>query len=375
LLHASEEKNSMFNIQAAPKTFGEPSLARRQIAAGAMAGLALATFPGWAALPPVSAGPWKSGEANVRGIRIGYVEQGTGPLVLLCHGFPELWSSWRHQIPALAAAGYRAVAPDLRGYGRTGGPKTTSDYAITELTADLVGLVDSLGEKSCFLVGHDFGAVLAWNAVLLAPDRFKAVAALSVPYNQRRDSPPLATMRRAVGGNFHYILYFQEPGIAEAELDADPARFLSAFFYTASGESAAQRQRIAPRSSRARLLETLLESQTLPKWLSEADFRYYVESFRETGFTGALNWYRNLDRNWELMKAYDGATITHPTLFVAGEHDPVLRNTRANFEALKATVPGLRRATILPGCGHWVQQECPDEVNRELISFLQSVRN
>lgn len=365
----------MTNAQATPGMHDETDAARRRFAIGAMVGLASASIPSWAAAPPIPPGPWKSGESSVRGVRMSYVEQGSGPLVLLCHGFPELWFSWRHQIPALAGAGYRALAPDLRGYGRTSGSKTLADYAITELTADLVGLLDALGEKACFLVGHDFGAVLAWNAMLLAPERFKAIAALSVPYNQRRDSPPIASIRRAVGGNFNYILYFQEPGVAEQELDSDPARFLSAFFYTASGEATALRQRLVPRSSRSKLLETLLESPVLPKWLSDADFRYYVESFRETGFTGALSWYRNLDRNWELMKAYEGATITHPALFIAGENDPVLRSTRSNFEALSSTVPGLRRTAILPRCGHWVQQECPDEVNRELIAFLQGVRN
>lgn len=365
----------MIGPRVTQRTHDDPDDPRRRVAISALALLTTLALPSWAAPPPLPSGPWKSGEVEIRGLRMRYVEQGSGPLVLLCHGFPELWFSWRHQIPALAGAGYRAVAPDLRGYGRTAGSKTLSEYTITQLTTDLVDLLDALGERTCILVGHDFGAVLAWNAVLLAPERFKAVVALSVPYNQRRDTPPVASIRRAVGGNFNYILYFQEPGVAEQELDADPARFLSAFFYTASGEAAAQRQRLVPRSSRSKLLETLLESRSLPKWLSDADFKYYVESFRDTGFTGALNWYRNLDRNWELMKPYEGATITHPAFFIAGENDPVLRSTRANFEALSSTVPGLRRTAILPGCGHWVQQECPDEVNRELIAFLQSNRS
>lgn len=363
----------MTNTNLAPETVAGMNLARRRFSANVMYGLAFASLPAWAAVPPLPAGPWKSGVADVRGLRMGYVEQGSGPLVLLCHGFPELWYSWRHQIPALAAAGYRVVAPDLRGYGSTGGSKTLAEYTIKDLVADLTGLMDALGEKTCVVVGHDFGAVLAWNAVLLSPDRFKAIAALSVPYNQRRDTAPLASIRRAVGGNFNYILYFQEPGVAEQELESDIARFLSAFYYNASAEATSQRQRLVPRSSRAKILETLVEPKGLPKWLSEADFRYYSESFRGTGFTGPLNWYRNLDKNWDQMKAYEGATITHPALFIAGEEDPVLRSTKANFEALNSTVPGLRRTAILPGCGHWVQQECPDAVNRELLAFLQSV--
>lgn len=323
----------------------------------------------------VPAGPWKSAFADVNGIRLHYVEQGSGPLVLLLHGFPELWYSWRHQIPALAQAGYRVVAPDLRGYGQTGGSKDAADYTIKTLAADVVGLLDALGEKQCVLVGHDFGAVLTWNTVLLAPDRVRAVVALSVPYNPRRDIAPLAGIRRAVGGNFNYIVYFQEAGVAEAELEPDVASFLKAFYFHASADAAPARQRLAPKSSRAKLLETLVPPGDLQRWLSDKDLQYYTDNFTRTGLTGPLNWYRNLDRNWELMKPFEGAKITHPTLFVAGELDPVLAATRANVDALGNTVPGLRKSTLIPRCGHWVQQECAAELNAELLAFLaQQVR-
>jgi len=318
-------------------------------------------------------GDWKSGVADVNGLRMHYVEQGSGPLVLLCHGFPELWYSWRHQIPALAAAGYRVVAPDLRGYGATGGPKAVSEYSIKALVADITGLMDVLGERQCVLVGHDFGAVLTWNAALLAPERLKAVVALSVPYNQRRAPPPLAGIRRAVGNGFNYIVYFQEPGVAEAELEADIPRFLKAFYYSSSAEGVEELQRRPSRSSQARLLDTLVETKRLPSWLSESEFSYYAEQFSRNGLTGPLNWYRNLDGNWESMKAFDEATISLPTLFIAGDRDPVLRNTRPNLERQQITVPGLKRTVILPDCGHWVQQERPDEVTRELIAFLDKV--
>ena len=348
---------------------------RRRFVAQTLCGIAATVLPyaQSCAAEVLPTGDWKSRAAEVGGLRIHYVEQGIGPLVVLCHGFPELWLSWRHQIPALAAAGFRVVAPDLRGYGATGGPNAVAEYSIKALVADITGLLDALGEKNCVLVGHDFGAVLAWNAALLAPERFRAIVALSVPYNQRRDSPPLATIKRAVGGNFNYIVYFQEPGVAESELEADIPRFLGSFYYNASAEAAAELQRRTPRSSSARLLETLVESKRLPKWLSEAEFKYYVDSFSRNGLAGPLNWYRNLDNNWDLMKAFDGATIVQPTLFIAGEQDPVLRSTRANFDRLATTVPGLRRTAILPNCGHWVQQECPSEVNRELIAFLNQV--
>lgn len=318
----------------------------------------------------VPAGPWKSGFAEVNGIRMHYVEQGSGPLVLLLHGFPELWYSWRHQIPALAQAGYRVVAPDLRGYGQTGGSKNVSDYSIKTLASDVVGLLDALSERRCVLIGHDFGAVLTWNTVLLAPDRIRAVAALSVPYNQRRDTAPMAGIRRAVGGNFNYIVYFQDPGVAEAELEPDVARFLKTFYFHASADATSARQQLVPKTSRAKLLETLVQPGDHQRWLSDKDLQYYTDNFIRTGLAGPLNWYRNLDRNWELMKPFEGARIAHPTLFVAGELDPVLIATRGNFEALSNTVPGLRRTAIIPRCGHWVQQECPAEVNAELLSFL-----
>ncbi|MCY7289002.1 MAG: alpha/beta hydrolase, partial [Cryobacterium sp.] len=283
---------------------------------------------------------------------------------------PRKLVSWRHQLPALAAAGFRAVAPDLRGYGATGGSKVVADYSIKALVADVTGLLDALGEQTCVLVGHDFGAVLTWNAALLAPDRFRAIVALSVPYNQRRDSPPVAAIRRAVGGSFNYIVYFQEPGVAGSELEADIPRFLRAFYYTASAEAAPEVQRLSPRSSRTRLLDNLVEPRALPRWLNDTELSYYVEQFSRNGLAGPLNWYRNLDNNWELMKPFEGATVTHPTLFIAGEQDPVLRSTRANFDRLATTVPGLRRTAILPNCGHWVQQECASEVDRELVAFL-----
>ena len=352
-----------------------PRAARRRFVAKGLFGIAAGALPLATAsvAQGLPSGDWKSKTAEVGGLRIHFVEQGTGPLVVLCHGFPETWFSWRHQIPALAAAGYRVVAPDLRGYGATGGPKAVADYAIKSLAADITGLLDALGERSCVLVGHDFGAVLAWNAALLAPERFSAIVALSVPYNQRRDTPPVVAIKRAVGSNFNYIVYFQEPGLAESELEADIPRFLKAFYFTASAEAAADLQRLPTRSGRARLLETLVETKGLPRWLTATELGYFVEQFTRNGLTGPLNWYRNLDNNWELMKAFEGATIKHPTLFIAVEQNPVLRSARANFDRLTATVPGLKRTAILPGCGHWVQQECPNEVNRELIAFLGQV--
>ena len=185
-----------------------------------------------------------SKSATVNGIQMHYVEMGQGPMVLLCHGFPESGYSWRHQIPVLAAAGYRVVAPDLRGYGKTDSPKEIEKYTIIELVNDMVSLLDSLNEKTCTVVGHDFGAVLAWNAALLHPDRFTAIAALSVPYSPRRDVPPVANMRRLLKDNFFYIVHFQDYGVADADMDARPEEHLRSFYYTYSAEGEAARQRI-----------------------------------------------------------------------------------------------------------------------------------
>lgn len=350
-------------------------LSRREIVK--LAGLA-SFFPGFASaqaqpqadLPP---GAWTSKTADLGRIQLHYVEQGQGPLVLLCHGFPESWYSWRHQIPAIAAAGYRVVAPDLRGYGRTGGPQQVDAYAIRELTSDLTGLLDVLQEKQCVLVGHDFGAVLTWNAALLAPQRFHALATLSVPYNQRGSTPPVAGLRRAVGGRFNYIVYFQQAGVAEAELNPNISAFLRAFYYSASAEGVAELTRRVAHTNPAGLMDTLIDPKRPPTWMSPREFDFYVAEFTRNGLTGPLNWYRNLDVNWSQMEKFAGATIVQPTLFIAGAEDPVLRSTRANFDRLASTVPKLAKTVLIPNCGHWVQQEQPETVNRELIAFLKTV--
>ena len=360
-------------VQHPPSPF--PRLTRRELVAlgGAAAFLGLPICAESQGLQDTLQGDWRDKTADVNGSKIHYVEKGSGPLVLLCHGFPEGWYSWRHQIDAIANAGYQVVAPDLRGYGRTGGPDAVEAYTIKELVSDVTGLLDALDTPQCVLVGHDFGAVLTWNAALLAPERFKALVAMSVPYNPRGSTPPVAGIRRAVGGNFNYIVYFQEPGVAERELESDVAAFLRAFYFSASAEGVDDLRRVPTRSRFAKMMETLVDPKRLPSWLSADDFRYYVGEFTRNGLARPLNWYRNLDTNWSLMQAYDGAKITHPTLFVAGEVDPVLLNTKRNFDRLASTVPGLVKTALIPDAGHWVQQEQPTQVNAQLIAFLKQV--
>lgn len=307
---------------------------------------------------------------ETNGISMRIAEAGEGPPVLLLHGFPELWYSWRHQLPALAAAGYRAVAPDVRGYGGTDAPEAIDSYTMLDHVADAVGVLDALGEESAVIVGHDWGAPMAWHGALLHPERFPAVAALSVPYTPRPPAPPTQLMKRLFQDRFFYMLYFQEPGLAEAELEADVRRSMRLMLYDASGDAPRSAWQ-ARRPKDAKLLDEMRDPERLPPWLTEADIDYYTAEFERTGFRGGLNRYRNMDRDWEQSAHLAGATVQQPALFVAGERDGVLRFT--GTDAMKASVPNLRNVVILPGCGHWTQQERPAEVNSALIEFLKAL--
>jgi pimeloyl-ACP methyl ester carboxylesterase len=304
------------------------------------------------------------------GIRMRIAEQGSGPLVLLLHGFPESWYSWRHQIPALAAAGFHAVAVDQRGYGGTDAPPAIESYDILHLVGDAVGVLDALDVRRAVVVGHDWGAPVAWHCALLHPTRFQAVAALSVPYVGRSPLPPLQMFRAMAGDRFFYILYFQEPGVAERELEADVRSTLRRFLYAASGD-VTEPLEFWRKPKNAKFLDGLPDPKTLPSWLGEADLDYFTGEFRRTGFRGGLNWYRNIDRNWRETPDLAGAKVEQPSLFVAGKRDGVLAMMPP--EAMRDLVPNLRRLLLLPGCGHWTQQERPAEVNTALIEFLKSL--
>lgn len=312
-------------------------------------------------------------KVRVNGIDMHVQVQGTGPAVLLCHGFPELHRSWRHQVKALAAQGFRVIAPDLRGYGQTDSPKPITSYNIVELVKDLTDLLDALGEKNCVIVGHDFGAVLAWNACLLQPERFRAIAALSVPYSQRGAEAPMAIFKKMTGDRFFYIDYFQQPGVAEAELDSDISRALRAQYFSFSFEGERRRRALAPAFRNAKFLDTVVDPGSVPAWMGEAEFAEYVADYKRNGFAGPLNWYRNLDKNWELMARFEGVKVMQPALFIMGEQDPVRAQTRRNYERLPETVPNLKQSVILDNCGHWTQQEKPEEVSRLLIGFLKNL--
>jgi pimeloyl-ACP methyl ester carboxylesterase len=316
---------------------------------------------------------------ETNGMRMHIAEQGTGPMVLLCHGFPESWYSWRHQLQALADGGFRAVAPDMRGYGQTDRPDSIESYTLLHLVGDMVGLLDALAADTAVIAGHDWGAPVAWHAALLRPDRFRAIIGLSVPYRPRGNVRPTSVMPQTEDTQF-YQLYFQSPGIAEAELERDVRHSIRSILWSGSGDvprrmpvGVFHTPGMVPRAGG--FLSRMVVPGTLPDWLKEADVDFYANEFARTGFRGALNWYRNIDRNWELLASFAGANVTVPALYVAGDRDLVtgFRGMQQTIANLRSYVPQLRGTIILPGCGHWTQQERPEAVNAAMLEFLQAL--
>jgi pimeloyl-ACP methyl ester carboxylesterase len=320
------------------------------------------------------AGELKHHTLTVNGIRMHVAEQGSGPLVIMCHGWPELWYSWRHQIPAVAAAGFRAVAPDMRGFGETEAPADASDYTIMHTVGDVVALVAALGEKKAIIVGHDWGAPVAWTAAMMRPDLFPAVVAMSVPHRPRSAAAPLQTLKDAGLGNYYWI-YFQKPGVAEAEFERDPAVTLRKLLYGVSGDIPIDRENPMLVQEGHGFLDPLAVAKSLPAWLREADIEKFASEYRRTGFRGGLNWYRNIDRNWALTAPWQDAMIRQPALFIVGTRDPVIAGKRgaAAVEHMSRAVPGVQKV-IVEGAGHWIQQERPEQVNAALLEFLAKVR-
>src|ERR1700730_15647339 len=314
-------------------------------------------------------------EAN--GIHLHIAEQGEGPLVILCHGFPESWYSWRHQLAALSAAGFHVVAPDMRGYGRSDRPEAIEQYTLLHLVGDMVGLLAALGAEQAVIAGHDWGAPVAWHAALLRPDRFRGVIGLSVPYRPRTSVVPTSVMPQRDDALF-YQLYFQKTGAAAAELERDPRETILQLLFSGSGAVPRRPPGAADASRQASatgdvgmvprdggFLSRMVKPAALPHWLSEADIDFYAGEFARSGFRGGLNWYRNIDRNWELLAPFAKAQVTGKALYVAGDRDLVVafRGMDQLLPNLVNFVPQLRRTIMLPGCGHWTQQERPTEVN------------
>lgn len=304
---------------------------------------------------------------KANGVELFVREAGQGPLVVLCHGWPELSYSWRHQIPALAKAGFHVVAPDMRGYGQSAAPPDVAAYSIFDTVGDVVGLVQALGETKAMVIGHDWGAPVAWHAALFRPDLFTAVAGLSVPPPFR--GRPLDLLRQGGITNF-YWQYFQAPGVAEAELERDVARTMRIVL---GGRGLADPSAAMFVHEGKGFLSHATSEEPLPTWLSEADLAYFTEAFRKSGFRGGLNWYRNIDRNWELTTPWQDAQIHQPSLFIAGSKDAVITGLigAKRVNELERVLPNLKGKLIIEGAGHWVQQERPDEVNAALVTFLK----
>jgi pimeloyl-ACP methyl ester carboxylesterase len=305
---------------------------------------------------------------SVNGIEMFLLEQGEGPLVILCHGWPELSYSWRHQIPAIAEAGFHVVAPDMRGFGRTGAPDDIEAYSIFDLVGDMVALVAALGQKQAAIIGHDWGAPVAWHAALFRPDLFSAVAGLSVPPPWRGRGRPLDSLREAGINNF-YWQYFQSPGVAESEFERDVGLTMRTLLGRGFSDPAAS---LFVEDGKGFLGDTSIE-RPLPDWLGEADLAHFIEAYRKSSFRGGLNWYRNIDRNWELTAPWQGAQIRQPSLFIAGSKDSVITGLigAKRVAELERVLPNLKQKLIIDGAGHWIQQECPDQVNAALIGFLK----
>lgn len=310
------------------------------------------------------------------GIRLRLVEAGEGPLVILVHGWPESWYSWRHQLQPLAAAGYHVVVPDMRGYGGSDIPAEIEDYNILQLTADVAGIVTAVGAESAVIVGHDWGAPIAWQSALLYPEIFSAVVGMSVIYSGRSQTRPARKIRQEPDADFFYIDYFQEPGVAEAEFDADPRGLISRLYTSRSPGTPTRPPEVTdPRVSAGGWLRRLGEPIRLPDWLSEEDLAYYVGEFSRVGFRGGINYYRNLARNWDLTPQLAGARILQPALFLAGEVDIVNRGATEEQLAQRGNryIADLREVILLPGIGHRNQQQAPEETNRILLEFLDSL--
>ncbi|OUJ12438.1 alpha/beta fold hydrolase [Acetobacter sp. DsW_063] len=310
-------------------------------------------------------------EVTANGITIHITEAGEGPAVIFCHGFPEIGYSWRHQIRALAIAGYRAIAPDMRGYGKTDTPNSVTSYTTLHSVGDMVAILDAFNISSAVIVGHDWGAPVAWTAAMVRPDRFRAVVGIAVPYVARGAASDLDVWRQA-GRNDFYQLYFQNPGVAEVNIESNLDAFLNGLFWSLAGKVDDEHRWTAfvPKQG---FLASLSQPPQPLTWISEQDLEGYKENLTRTGLRGPLSWYRNIDLNWQLHAFFEGRKIIQPALFICGNRDPIYTWLKPAIDALPNNLPNLRDTVILSDVGHWTQQEDPATVNASLINFLNGL--
>ncbi|MBI2826513.1 MAG: alpha/beta hydrolase [Planctomycetia bacterium] len=338
--------------------------------AAGLASTAAGAAGGFAAADGAVAWP-KPRYVQTGGIRLAVYEQGTGLPVVLCHGFPELAYSWRHQLPALSAAGFQAIAPDQRGYGASDRPADVAAYNIVELCKDMVGLLDAKGIKRAVFCGHDWGGFIVWTMPLLYPDRVAGVIGVNTPMMRRPTSPPVQILRQFRGED-NYIVAFQKPDVADKLLAADVRKTFTLLMRRGglfNAEEFAKLPADAPerKFQLLKMLEQPAESYTGEVFLKPAEMDVFVDTYQKTGFTGGINWYRNIDRNWELTKDVE-QKINVPCLYVGAANDVVLPPSSAN--GMEQMIADLEKQTIAD-CGHWTQQEKPDEFNRIVTDWLR----
>ncbi|MDX2709997.1 alpha/beta hydrolase [Streptomyces sp. PA03-6a] len=309
---------------------------------------------------------------NTGRITLNVVEDGTGPLIVLLHGFPETSYSWRHLLPVLASQGFRAVAPDQRGYGLSDRPSSVDDYTIAQLVDDIASLIQALGEEKAILVGHDWGAVVAWHMALAYPSKVAGVAALSVPFVGHGSVPPLSAVRAIFGAGF-YQIYFQRAAAAR-ELEADYARTFTRVLYGLSGDAPSVSSLVLPPGKK--FLDICGPSpHTLPGWLSAEDIEHYTRIFMSTGFTTPLNWYRNMNTNWEIAKSWNTAVVGAPSILLIGDRDPIAQfyDIPRLASIMRDHVVDLRGVEVVTGAGHWIHQERQNEVERIITEFTLNI--
>ncbi|MEX0339830.1 MAG: alpha/beta fold hydrolase [Arenibacterium sp.] len=308
------------------------------------------------------------------GITLNAAVEGDGPLVIMVHGWPELWYSWRHQIRPIAQAGYRVVAIDVRGYGGSDKPDAVDAYGMGPLTDDVIGVIDHFGEERAILFGHDWGAPICWNTTALHPDRVAAVAGLSVPYSRRGPVSGLEMSHVLYKDKFFYHHYFQPEGVVEAELEADPRLSLRKIYFSLSGDAASTDPWLN-RPKGGGLLDALEDPEVFPEWMSDADLDYYTQNFAQSGFRGAINRYRNMQADYDNLPDIGTNRIKPPACFIGGGKDAVRgfipgHDMYANAGAL---CDDMRLSKVIDGKGHWIQQEAAEEVTALLLEFLKSL--
>jgi len=308
------------------------------------------------------------------GITLCAAVEGDGPLVIMVHGWPELWYSWRHQIKPVAAAGFKVCAIDVRGYGGSSKPHPIEAYDMQSIMADLLGIIDHFGERQAILIGHDWGAPICWNTAALHPERVAAVAGLSVPYRPRAPVPIIALWQKLYGdqGKFFYQLYFQKEGVVETELEADIRTSLRKIYYSISGDVPSLGPAWLDRPAGGSLLDAMIDPERFPAWMTPADLDYFVQNFAAGGLRGPINRYRNQVRDFEALPEMGVKPVEQPSAFIGGSKDVVrfFVPGRDSYDSVGEMCPDLRVNRIIEGAGHWVQQEAPEEVNAALLEFL-----